>query len=80
MDIADAGATGHFGLPGTPVTDILPEITPLVIHLPDGKTIQSTYTCKLAIPWLPGEAKLAHIVPGMLHSSLVSIKFLCDSG
>jgi hypothetical protein len=34
--IANAGATGHFVLPGTPVTNITPSTNPLVINLPDG--------------------------------------------
>ena len=42
--IADAGATGHFMVPGTPVLDVRPATTPLIIHLPDGQTIKSTHT------------------------------------
>ena len=80
MAIADAGATGHFVLPSTPVTDISPATKPLAINLTDGETIKSTHTCKLEIPWLPDESKISHIVPGLVHSSLVSIKFLCDAG
>ena len=76
--IADAGATCHFMIPGAPVIDIKPATKPLIINLPDGETIQSTYTCKLNIPWLPEEATRAHIVPGLAHTSLVSIKVLCD--
>jgi len=62
--IADAGATGHFVLPGTPVTDIAPAVTPLVINLPDGEKIESTHTCRLNLPWLPDKARMAHIIPG----------------
>ena len=78
--IADAGATGHFMIPGAPVIDIKPATKPLIINLPDGETIQSTHTCKLNIPWLPEAATRAHIVPGLAHTSLVSIKVLCDAG
>jgi hypothetical protein len=78
--IADAGATGHFVIPGTPVTNITPAIHPLRINLPDGKTLVSTHTCRLNVPWLPEKAKEAHIVPGLAHASLVSIKILCDAG
>ena len=67
MAIADADATGHFELPGTPVTNIFPATTPLVINKTDGDTIQSTHTCKLAIPWLPDEARKSNIVPGLVH-------------
>ena len=44
MAIEYAGATGHFVIPGTPVTDISPATRPLVIYLPDGETIKSTHT------------------------------------
>ena len=36
MAVADAGATGHFVLPGTPVTNVKVERHPLKINLPDG--------------------------------------------
>jgi hypothetical protein len=78
--IADAGATGHFVLPGAPVTDIRTATNPLVINLPDGEKITSTHTCRLNLPWLPERARDAHIVPGLAHTSLVSIKILCDAG
>ena len=80
MAIADAGATGHFLLPGTPVTDVRPAKTPIRINLPDGGCIKSTHTCMLDIPWLPREARMAHIVPGLAHTSLVSMSVLCDAG
>ena len=80
IKIPDTGSTGHFVLPGTPVTKISPAIRTLIINLPDGKTIKSTHTRKLAIQWLPDESKIAHIVPGLVHSSLVYIKVLCDAG
>ena len=35
MAVADAGATGHFFLPGTPVTNIKIARNPLKINLPD---------------------------------------------
>ena len=78
--IADAGATGHFVLPGAPVLDVQPAKKPLIINLPDGEVIKSTHTCRLNLPWLPEEATRAHIVPGLAHTSLVSIKVLCDAG
>ena len=80
MAVADAGATSHFVLPGAPVTNIPPTHNPLVITLPDGQTLQSTRTCELDAPWLPLRAHKAHIVPGLAHTSLVSIKTLCEAG
>ena len=80
MAIVDASATGNFVLPFTPVTEISPATRPLVIKLLDGETIKSTNTWKLAIPCLPDEEKIAHIVPGLVQSSLVFLKFPFDTG
>eukprot|EP00970_Alexandrium_tamarense_P017799 scaffold11398_cov137-Alexandrium_tamarense.AAC.1 len=57
-----------------------PAVHPLTITLPDGQCIHSTHTCNLDIPWLPPAATKAHIVPGLAHTSLISIKQLCDNG
>ena len=78
--IGDAGATGTFLLPGAPVKNLRAATTPLKILLPDGGVIKSTHQCHLDIPWLPNEATKAHIVPGLAHTSLISIKQLCDNG
>ena len=78
--IADSGATGNFILPGSPLKNIQPATRPLVIHLPDGKTLQSTHTGKLDIPWLSKAATQAHVVPGLSHTSLVYINMLCNGG
>ena len=78
--IADAGATGHFVMAGAPVINVKPTTNPIRITLPDGQTIMSTHTCNLNIPWLPDFMTEAHIVPGMAHSSLISIKKFCDGG
>ena len=70
--IADEGATGHFILPGSPLQNIKPATQPLVIHLPDGKTLQYTHTGNLDLPCPPKAAMQAHIVPGPAHTYLVS--------
>ena len=74
------GATAHFILPGAPVKNVQPTQHPLTINFPDGGTIKSTHTCLLDMPWLPTKARVAHIVPGLAHTSLVSISTLCDAG
>ncbi|KAL7533212.1 hypothetical protein ACHAWF_004382, partial [Thalassiosira exigua] len=63
-----------------PVSNVKKAIKPLTIHLPNGDTIQSTHTCLLKRPDLPRAVRVAHIVPGLSHSSLVSVKVLCDAG
>ena len=78
--VGDSGATSHFVLPGTPVINVRKAVDPLVIYMPDGKKIQSTHTCELDVPNLPEAARQAHIVPGLAHTSLISIKILCDAG
>ena len=80
MAIADTGATGHFMMKNAPVINIQPAISPITITLPDGKTIKSTHTCNLNVPWLPATMTAGHIVPGMAHSSLISINKFCDGG
>jgi hypothetical protein len=80
MAIADAGATAHFAIPGAPVLNKQIAITPLIINLPDGEQLRSSHTCELDITWLPRAARMAHIVPGLQHTSLISIKVLCDAG
>ena len=79
MGIGDSGATSHFVLPGTPVKNVQITTSPLKINLPDGEQIMSTHTCELDVPWLPEAARKAHIVPGLAHSLLISIKILCDA-
>ena len=66
--IADAGATGHFLVPGAPVLDLAETTQPLSINLPDGDTLTSTHTCELDLPSLPNEARKAHIGPGLAYS------------
>ena len=64
--IADAGATGHFVLPGTPVKN-QPEIKPILINIQDGYKLGSTHPCNLDIEGISDTSKLLHIVPGLAH-------------
>eukprot|EP00984_Skeletonema_dohrnii_P002769 scaffold955_cov79-Skeletonema_dohrnii-CCMP3373.AAC.11 len=78
--IGDSGATDHFLIEGAPVTNKREAVNPITITQPDGTTIKSTHTCNLDIPWLPAEMTAGHIVPGLSHSSLISIRRFCDAG
>ena len=78
--ISDSGATGHFLVEGAPAVNIRETDSPIKIMLPNGKTIWSTHTCNLDIPWLPDAMTEAHIVPGLSHSSLISTRKFCDAG
>eukprot|EP00804_Cyclotella_cryptica_P011472 CCRYP_016407-RA/>CCRYP_016407-RA protein AED:0.68 eAED:0.37 QI:0/0/0/1/1/1/2/0/374 len=78
--IADSGATAHFFLPNVTISNKRKAEHPLNITLPDGEVIQSTHVGNLNLPGLGNSATLAHVVPGLTHSSLLSIKQLCDNG
>ena len=80
MGIADAGATGHFLQPGAPAKNIKIASKPISISQPDVKELISTHECEIDNPDLPKAARKAHIVPGLAHTSLVSIKMLIDAG
>ena len=58
--IEDAGDTGHFILPGTPVNNVQPASKTISINLPDGYILRSTHTCNLNIEYIPEKSKLAH--------------------
>ena len=57
-----------------------PSDKPLQINLTYGKQIKSTHKFQIDIPWLPEEDTIAHIVPGLAHTSLISINMICDAG
>ena len=54
--------------------DIKVAVNPTEIEMPNGSIEKSTHTCYLRIPGLPKELRGTHIVPGLSHSSLISIK------
>jgi hypothetical protein len=47
--------------------------------MPNGTTIQSSQTCHLLLTDLPHQVRQAHILPGLVHNSLISVGQLCDS-
>jgi hypothetical protein len=47
--------------------------------MPNGTTIQSSDNCNLLLTDLPQQARQARILPGLVHSSLVSVGQLCDN-
>jgi hypothetical protein len=47
--------------------------------MPSGTTIQSSHTCNLLLTDLPHQARQAHILPGLVHNSLISVGQLCDN-
>ena len=71
---------GNFVLLGSPVGDIKVAMNLIEIEMPNGFIEKSTHTCYLRIPGVLNKLREAHIVPGMSHSSLISIKRLCRGG
>ena len=78
--ISDSGATDHFLVEGAPVTNLQVADNPISITIPNGKSMTSTHTCNLDIPWLPNHVTEAHIVPGLAHASLISTRKFCEAG
>jgi hypothetical protein len=50
------------------------------VNMPNGKSIQSSHTSNLLLTALSLHARKAHIFPGLVHNSLLSVGKLCDSG
>jgi hypothetical protein len=46
--------------------------------MPNGTTLQSSHTCNLLLTDLPHQSLQAHILPGLVHNSLISVGQLCD--
>ena len=42
--------------------------------------MESTHECEIENPKLPQAAIAAHVVPGLVHTSLISIKMIIDAG
>jgi hypothetical protein len=47
--------------------------------MPNVTTIKSSHTCNLLLTELPHQARQAHILPGLVHNSLISVGQLCDN-
>ena len=78
--IGDTGTIDHFLKEGAPADEKEEATNPIKIEMLNGTIERSTHTCYLRIPGLPKELRKGHIVPGLSHSSLVSIKKSCQGG
>jgi hypothetical protein len=78
--ILDSGCTGNFLSATAPCNDKQAAHVPLNVNMPNGTTIQSSHTCNLLLTDLPPQARQAHILPGLVHNSLISVGQLCDNG
>jgi hypothetical protein len=78
--ILDSGCTSNFLSAAAPCSDKQAEHVPINVNMPNGTTIQSCYTCNLLLTDLPPQSRQAHILPGLVHNSLISVGQLCDNG
>ena len=70
--IADFGATSIFFMDNVDVANKRLASKPLVINLPDGRRVESTHICDIAIPGLP-TILTGHIIPELKIASLIGI-------
>jgi hypothetical protein len=78
--ILDSGCTSNFLSAAAPCSDKQAAHVPLNVNMPNGTTIQSSHTCNLLLTELPPQSRQAHILPGLVHNSLISVGQLCDNG
>jgi hypothetical protein len=78
--IRDSGCTSNVLSATAPCSDKQAAHVPLNVNMPNGTTIQSSHTCNLLLTDLPPKARQAHILPGLVHNSLISVGQLCDNG
>ena len=74
--IADTGASSHYLRPNDPHFKAGINKPPITVGLPNGDLLQSITQAVQ----LPKQDRYAHIIPGLTHSSLVSIGKPCDAG
>jgi hypothetical protein len=75
----DSGCTIIFLSAAAPFSNKQAAHIPLNFNMPNGTTIQSSHTCNLLITDLPLQARQAHIRPGLVHNSLISVGQLCNN-
>jgi hypothetical protein len=77
--ILESGCTSNFLSAAAPCSDKQAAHVPLNVNMPNGETIQSSHTCNLLLTDLQHQARQAHILPGLVHNSLISVGQLCDN-
>jgi hypothetical protein len=78
--ILDSGCPSIFLSATAPCSNKQEAHVPLSVNMPNGTTIQLSHTCDLLLANLPPQARKAHILPGLVHNSLISVGKLCDNG
>jgi hypothetical protein len=78
--ILDSGCTSNFLSATAPCSDKQAVHVPLNVNMPNGTTIQPSHTCNLLLTDPPPQAWQAHILPGLVHNSLILVGQLCNNG
>jgi hypothetical protein len=78
--ILDSGCTINILSAAAPCSDKQAAHVPLNVNMPNGTTVQSSHTCNLLLTDLSPQSRQAHILPGLVHKSLISVGQLCDNG
>jgi hypothetical protein len=78
--ILDSGCTSTFLSATAPCMNKRAAHLPLHVNMPHDTSIQSSHTSELLLSALPPQERRAHILPGLVHNSLISVGQLCDSG
>jgi hypothetical protein len=71
--IVYSGCAGNFLLIKVPCKNKIKSENPLTVCLPGGATMESTHTESIYIPELSRYASIAHVFPGMVNHSLLSV-------
>jgi hypothetical protein len=79
-EILDSGCTSNFLSAAAPCSDKQAAHGPLHANMPNGTIIYSSHTRNLLLTDMPPQAQQAHILPGLVNNSLISVGQLCDNG
>jgi hypothetical protein len=81
--ILDYGCASNFLSATAPCTIKRSGQIQLSVNMHNSTSIQSSHTCDLLLtdpPPPPPQARNAHVLPGLVHNSLISVGKLCDDG
>jgi hypothetical protein len=79
-EVIDSGCTSNFLSATAPHNNTQEAHVPLSVDMPNGTIIQSSHTCDLLLADFPPQAQKAHILPGLVHNSFISVGQLCNNG
>jgi hypothetical protein len=78
--ILDSGCTSNFLSATAPCMNKHAIHVSLHVNMPNITSIQLSHTTELLLSALTHQVRWAHIFPGLVHNSLISVGQLCNSG